>query len=628
MKKKLLSALLTVCLLLTCMTGMAFAASGFSDVPADAYYADAVQWAVSKQITNGTTATTFSPDASCTRAQMVTFLWRANSGQTVRGSMPFRDVPADAYYRNAVLWASNEKITTGTSSTTFSPDNTVTRGEAVTFLWRASGSPGTFMANTFSDVTGDDYYYDAVIWAAAEGITNGTGDGAFSPNDPCTRAQIVTMLYRCATRAAEVESLGAPKYPVVMVHGAFGWGSYDGLSGLLPYYGMFNGSVESYLESKGADVCCPSVGPFSSAWDRVCELYAQLTGTVTDYGAAHAAQYGHDRYGRDYSGGKYSRILNGPWDANHPINLVGHSFGGVTVRLLEELLRNGSAEEQAYMRQHPEAGKISPLFTGGKDGWVYSITTLAAPANGMNLFESMPLFTTVGSQLVEEVCKLAGLTPVTGIYDPQLEQFGIMPKSTDTIIEAIRGAVTEEFLAHNDSTFQDLTIDKSLYLNQSITMDSDIYYFSYYGNRMAYNAASDSYTPNTRMFPVAWPLGAFMGSYDGVTSGQFQTGYGSTLSTVTVPQTKVGAPWHKNDGIVNSCSCMYPSHYVNGVLVDDPHQFVSTQTVRTVRPGVWYVMPEQFMDHFSFMGGILTESQQTVRSFYDGVIENIVRCGG
>ena len=628
MKKKVLSTLLILCLMLSCMTGVAFAAAQFTDVPANAYYADAVQWAVDQQITKGTTATTFSPKDSCTRAQMVTFLWRANGSPAVSGTMPFRDVPAGAYYRDAVLWASQKNITQGTSATTFNPTGTVTRAEAVTFLWRAAGSPGSFMANPFSDVAENAYYVDAVIWAAGEGITTGTTDTTFSPNDPCTRAQIVTFLYRAANRAAEVKTLGAPKYPVIMVHGAFGWGSYDSLNNLLAYYGMFSGSVESYLESKGADVYCPSVGPFSSAWDRACELYAQLTGTVTDYGAAHAAQHGHDRFGRDYSGGRYSPLLNRTWDASHPVNLVGHSFGGVTVRLLQELLNNGSAEEQAYMAFHPEAGKISPLFTGGKGDWVYSVTTLAAPANGMNLFESMPLFTGVGSQLIEEICKLAGLTPLTGIYDPQLEQFGIMPKPTDTIIQAIRGALTEEFLAHNDSTFQDLTIDKSLYLNKDIHMDSDVYYFSYYGNRMAYNAATDSYSPNGRMFPVAMPLGIFMGSYDGVTSGSFQTGYGPTLATVNVTPTKVGAEWHRNDGIVNSWSCRFPSHYENGVLVDDPHQFVSTQTVRSVRPGVWYVMPEQNMDHFSFMGGILTENQQTVRSFYDAVIENIVRCGG
>ena len=628
MKKKVLSTLLILCLMLSCMTGVAFAAAQFTDVPANAYYADAVQWAVDQQITKGTTATTFSPKDSCTRAQMVTFLWRANGSPAVSGTMPFRDVPAGAYYRDAVLWASQKNITQGTSATTFNPTGTVTRAEAVTFLWRAAGSPGSFMANPFSDVAENAYYVDAVIWAAGEGITTGTTDTTFSPNDPCARAQIVTFLYRAANRAAEVKTLGAPKYPVIMVHGAFGWGSYDSLNSLLAYYGMFSGSVESYLESKGADVYCPSVGPFSSAWDRACELYAQLTGTVTDYGAAHAAQHGHDRFGRDYSGGRYSPLLNRTWDASHPVNLVGHSFGGVTVRLLQELLNNGSAEEQAYMAFHPEAGKISPLFTGGKGDWVYSVTTLAAPANGMNLFESMPLFTGVGSQLIEEICKLAGLTPLTGIYDPQLEQFGIMPKPTDTIIQAIRGALTEEFLAHNDSTFQDLTIDKSLYLNKDIHMDSDVYYFSYYGNRMAYNAATDSYSPNGRMFPVAMPLGIFMGSYDGVTSGSFQTGYGPTLATVNVTPTKVGAEWHRNDGIVNSWSCRFPSHYENGVLVDDPHQFVSTQTVRSVRPGVWYVMPEQNMDHFSFMGGILTENQQTVRSFYDAVIENIVRCGG
>ena len=626
-RARYLGLLLAVLLVCTILAPAAAAAGQFTDVPDGAYYYDAVEWAVTRGITNGKTPTQFAPNDPCTRAQMVTFLWRMNGSPVVPNqTVPFTDVPASSYYYNAVLWATTQGITDGTDATHFSPNQTVTRAQAVTMIWRADGSKKPAGASGFSDVPAGAYYADAVAWAKEQGITNGKDAQHFAPNDPCTRAQIVTLLYRYACGSGSV--LTTTNYPVILVHGLLGWGEYDDINGLIPYWGMTATNTVQYLRSQGVEAYAASVGPFSSAWDRACELYAQLTGTVTDYGAAHAAQHGHDRFGRDYSGGRYSPLLNRTWDASHPVNLVGHSFGGVTVRLLQELLNNGSAEEQAYMAFHPEAGKISPLFTGGKGDWVYSVTTLAAPANGMNLFESMPLFTDVGSQLIEEICKLAGLTPLTGIYDPQLEQFGIMPKPTDTIIQAIRGALTEEFLAHNDSTFQDLTIDKSLYLNKDIHMDSDVYYFSYYGNRMSYNAATDSYSPNGRMFPVAMPLGIFMGSYDGVTSGSFQTCYGPTLATVNVTPTKVGAEWHRNDGIVNSWSCRFPSHYENGVLVDDPHQFVSTQTVRSVRPGVWYVMPEQNMDHFSFMGGILTENQQTVRSFYDAVIENIVRCGG
>ena len=151
--------------------------------------------------------------------------------------------------------------------------------------------------------------------------------------------------------------------------------------------------VMKHLRSCGADVYAASVGPISSAWDRACELYAQLTGTVTDYGAAHAEKYGHDRYGRDYSGGKYNKLIQGTWDAQHPINLVGHSFGGATSRQLATFLKIGNAEEQAYMAAHPEAGTISPLFTGGKANWIYSLTALAAPSNGTTFIEANGGFT-------------------------------------------------------------------------------------------------------------------------------------------------------------------------------------------------------------------------------------------
>ncbi len=170
-------------------------APAFADVPASAYYADAVAWAVEQGITSGTSATTFSPDMSCTRAQIVTFLWRANGSPKADGANPFTDVSADAYYYDAVLWAVKEGITSGTSATTFSPDATVTRGQTVTFLYRAAGAPAV-SGGGFADVAADAYYADAVAWAVKEGITSGTGATTFSPDAACTRGQIVTFMYR------------------------------------------------------------------------------------------------------------------------------------------------------------------------------------------------------------------------------------------------------------------------------------------------------------------------------------------------------------------------------------------------------------------------------------------------
>lgn len=176
-------------------------ADGFADVSDGAYYADAVAWALDQGITSGTSATTFSPDASCTRAQMVTFLWRAAGAPTPKaGGNPFEDVQSGAYYYDAVLWAVQQGITSGTSATTFSPDEVVTRGQTVTFLYRAAGSPVVVENNPFTDVEPDAYYAQAVLWAFSKGVTSGTDDHTFSPNADCTRAQIVTFLYRATQK--------------------------------------------------------------------------------------------------------------------------------------------------------------------------------------------------------------------------------------------------------------------------------------------------------------------------------------------------------------------------------------------------------------------------------------------
>ena len=170
----------------------------FVDVATGSYYEDAVDWAVENGITKGTDDTHFSPDGICTRAQAVTFLWRAaGSPEPETRAMPFTDVPVGSYYYDAVLWAVENGITKGTSDTTFSPNMTCTRAQIVAFLWRSEKSPAAGTANPFADVKSTAYYADAVLWAVKENITKGTTSTTFSPNADCTRAQIVTFLWRC-----------------------------------------------------------------------------------------------------------------------------------------------------------------------------------------------------------------------------------------------------------------------------------------------------------------------------------------------------------------------------------------------------------------------------------------------
>ncbi|MBR4450530.1 MAG: hypothetical protein IKS39_01695 [Clostridia bacterium] len=207
-------------------------------------------------------------------------------------------------------------------------------------------------------------------------------------------------------------------FDYVYVHGLSGWGSYDFQNNLLPYWGMFGGDMIKNLNSLGFKCHSASVDPDGSAWDRACELYAQLTGTKTDYGKAHSEKYGHNRFGKDFS----RNPLIKSWSSEDKINLLGHSFGGVTVRLLAELMANGSEEELAVT----ETGDISQLFTGGKADWIYSITTLAAPTNG---------------------------TTAYGFSDPEKQD-------------------------NHDTAAYDMFIDNALAINERISTDENTYYFA------------------------------------------------------------------------------------------------------------------------------------------------------
>lgn len=192
--KKILSLALALSMCFS-LSVPAFAASGknnFTDVASNAYYADAVTWAISEGITTGTSATTFSPNATCTKSQILTFLWRANGSPASTISNPFSDVSAGAYYADAAIWSYEKGLISGS---TFNGDIPATRATTVTYLWKLAGSPSASPVN-FTDVPNGENYSQAVAWAVSDGITSGTSATTFSPAATCTRGQIVTFLYR------------------------------------------------------------------------------------------------------------------------------------------------------------------------------------------------------------------------------------------------------------------------------------------------------------------------------------------------------------------------------------------------------------------------------------------------
>ena len=168
----------------------------FNDIKKSDYFYASVLWAADNSVTTGTSLTTFSPDDKCTRAQIVTFLWRAMGSPKVIGGVAFTDIKKDGYYYDAVVWAVRNGITSGTTSTTFEPNSACTRAQIVTFLWRAGGEKRATISNPFTDTNTKAFYGKAMLWAVENGITTGTSDTKFSPDDACTRGQCVTFLYR------------------------------------------------------------------------------------------------------------------------------------------------------------------------------------------------------------------------------------------------------------------------------------------------------------------------------------------------------------------------------------------------------------------------------------------------
>lgn len=392
--------------------------------------------------------------------------------------------------------------------------------------------------------------------------------------------------------------------PSLLIHGYSGWGQYDERYEEIPYWGLTLTDFRKMFERWDMDVYMPSTGPHSSAWDRACEIYAQMTGTRVDYGAAHSARCGHERYGRDYSGN--ALIPDFTWDDDHPVNLIGHSFGGNTARVLLDLLADGAPEEV-----EATGDETSPLFAGGHSAMVFSLTTIASPHNGATLVNvRLDGDNTSGNSFSQ-----------SSTYDARLDQFGIDPATANTQKAATKAMEDIDFYAHNDSAANDMSVDRACAMNAEIELQPDVYYFSYYGCRTEKDASGAS-VPRENMCRFLKDQATVIGSFTAKTAGSYSEGFGKEEQKFKVPAQDLNEEWQPNDGTVNVVSAYCPYHLdADGTRVYDEH--VEYSGTGAAAPGVWNILPEFDEDHYGFIGGIYSEDIRDVRQIYQDMHDRL-----
>lgn len=359
------------------------------------------------------------------------------------------------------------------------------------------------------------------------------------------------------------------EYPLVFVHGMFGWGQNEGINKKIPYWGATSGSITDCLSSVGVECYAASVGPMSSAWDQACELYAQLTGTQVDYGEAHSKKYGHSRYGRTYK-----KPLFDGWSSDKRIHLIGHSFGGNSSRMLTHLLTNGAPEEV-----EASGNGVSPLFLGGKEELICSVTAICSPLDGTQAYETVSKYKMI-QPLKFIAYNYAGVFGRTSVghrfADFHLEQFGLTDSPENSSRESFVKAIKTLF-STNDCIAYDMYAQGSKELNEKISISPSVYYFSY-----PFNAVDSLKNKPIHTDFVLMKATAALMLHDSKKSGKHSEG---------------------NDGLVDVASARHPS--------TEPFKDFDNNEIL---PGMWNVMPTRRGDHGTPIG--LFSDKDDTRKFY------------
>lgn len=369
--------------------------------------------------------------------------------------------------------------------------------------------------------------------------------------------------------------MASKQHPYVFVHCMMGWGEDKKFYKVIPYWGMVTGNYPRRMREKGYEVYTPSVSPLGSAWDRACELYANLTGTTVDYGVAHSKEKGHNRFGETFP-----EAMLPDWTPERSIHLLGHSFGGPTMRMFVELLRNGSPEERAAT----PAGQLSPLFEGGHGDLVKSITTISGPFDGITFPHALPKTVDYGLTYgIPMVASIIGNVGSGRVYDFQMSQWGITAVKDGVRFarDMLNMKAIRNFVKAKDNVFADIHIPQAAEINKKLSVPAEQYLFSVTGNGTKTGKSGNQVRAPIMIFafaPFAYSLGKFPDQ--------------------SIAGVKITEGWRMNDGIVPVESGRHPTTepWCEWVDVKD----------KPIQKGIWHALPTVPGDHGTVIGGSIS----------------------